>query len=280
MAYCHSSTGAFQLWADTVDDQSYTYDNIVQYYEKSTSFTPPDSATRLANATPEYNPADFSTGGPLSVTYSAWSQSWSTWVAKGMKAAGIPETDALISGNLNGSTWQVQTLNHTNGHRASAETAYLRPYLSRKNLVLFTGTFAERVIFNSGKAATGVEVTTANSAYTLSASKEVVLSAGVFQSPQLLMVSGVGPAAVLQEFDIPVIADRLGVGQGMNDHIFVPLTYQTNLENAATVTTQAIDEFNTQASGPLTNPGGDYVGVEKIPQALRANWSAETTKGK
>ncbi|KKK20301.1 hypothetical protein ARAM_002426 [Aspergillus rambellii] len=278
MAYSHSSVGAFQLWADTVGDQSYTYENVVKYYHKSMNFTPPDSETRLANATPLYDSADVVTGGPLSVTYAAYSESWSTWVAKGMAAVGILPTDSFINGNLNGSAWQLQTVNHADGHRASAEVAYLRPYLSRPNLVLFTETMAERILFNDRKAAKGVEVTTANTTYTIRARKEVIVSAGVFQSPQLLMVSGVGPAAVLEEYDIPVVADRPGVGQGMNDHIFVPLTYRTNLESQSTVTVEDMEEFNNDATGPLTNPGGDYLGLEKIPQALRANWSAETVE--
>ena len=276
MAYCHSSVGAFQLWADTVDDQSYTYGNVVQYYQKSMNFTPPDSATRFANATPMYNPADTVTGGPLSITFATWSEAWSTWVAKGMAAIGIQKTDALLNGKLNGSTWQVHTINHTNSFRASAERAFLRPYLGRTNLYVFSHTFAERIIFDEAKDATGVEVTAGNKTFILQANKEVIVSTGVFQSPQLLMVSGIGPSSVLQKYDIDVIADRPGVGQGMNDHIFVFLTYQVNLESLVPTTLQQIDEFNTKAIGPLTNPGGDYVGLEKIPRELRANWSSET----
>lgn len=279
MAYSHSTVGAFQLWADTVGDQSYTYENVLPYYRKTMNFTVPDSATRLANATPMYNPANVTYGGPLQVSYPAFSQSWSTWVAKGMAAIGIAPTDSFITGSLNGSAWQLDTISHSDGHRSSSEVAYLRPVLSRPNLVLFTETMAKRIVFNSQKVAQGVEVACGNTTYTLSAKKEVIVSAGVFQSPQLLMVSGIGPAAVLEEYNIPVIANLPGVGQGMNDHIFVPLTYPTNLTPQGIITTEIEDEFNNHAIGPLTNPGGDYLGLEKIPQAYRANWSAETTQG-
>jgi choline dehydrogenase len=281
MAYSHSTVGAFQLWADTVGDQSYTYENVLPYYRKTMNFTIPDSATRLANATPSYNTGDVTYGGPLQVTYPAYAQSWSTWVAKGLAAIGIAPTDSFITGSLNGSAWQLNTVSHTDGHRSSSEVAYLRPVLNRSNLFLFTETMANRIIFNSQKVAQGVEVacSNTNTTYTLSATKEVIVSAGVFQSPQLLMVSGIGPAAVLEEYDIPVIANLPGVGQGMNDHIFVPLTYPTNLTPQGTVTTEIEDEFNEDATGPLTNPGGDYLALEKIPQAYRANWSAETVEG-
>jgi choline dehydrogenase len=282
MAYARSAIGAYQLWADLVDDQTFTYDNLVQYYKKSMDFTPPDAETRFANTTPSYNESSIAEGGPLAVSYPAYGTAWSTWVAKGMAALGIPQTDSAIDGTLSGSAYLMLTINHPNGHRASAATQYLRPYLGRKNLYTFPWTLAERVIFDSDKVAKGVEVTntTSNTTYTISASKEVILSAGVFQSPQLLMVSGVGPKALLEEFDIDVVADLPGVGQGMDDHLYVPVVYPVNLEDISTVTEEEIEEFNNEAIGRLTTTGSDYVAFETIPEALQANWSAETTECK
>ncbi|KAH6660299.1 glucose-methanol-choline oxidoreductase [Truncatella angustata] len=276
LSYSRSSKGAFQLLADSVGDQSWTWDQVLPYYRKSMDFTPPDAATRLANATPTYNAAATTQGGPLDITYPAYAQSWSTWVAKGLAAIGISPIGALIEGNLLGSTWALNTADHGTGHRASSDTAYLRPVLGRSNLVVFTDSLAERIIFNSNKEATSVTVTTNGASLTLSAKKEIILSAGVFQSPQLLMVSGVGPKSVLQQYKIPVIADRPGVGQGMRDHILIPLTYQVNLASPSITSTTAVAEFNNQARGPLTSSGGDFVGLEKIPASLRGNWSSDT----
>lgn len=280
MAYARSAVGAYQLWADTVDDQSFTYDNLVLYYKKSMDFTPPDNETRFANATPSYHVSSTAEGGPLAVSYPSYATAFSTWVAKGMAALGLPQTVSAIDGVLSGSGYLLLTVNHPNGHRASAETQFLRPYLDRPNLFLFNGTLAERIIFNSEKVATGVEVTTASTTYTISAAKEVILSAGVFQSPQLLMVSGVGPAALLEEYEIDVVSDRPGVGQGMDDHLFVPVVYPVNLENIAVVTEEIIDEFNNEAIGALTTTGSDYVAFERIPTSLQANWSVETKECK
>ncbi|RYP44791.1 hypothetical protein DL768_008782 [Monosporascus sp. mg162] len=276
MAYSLSSKGAFKLWADTVGDQSYRWDQIVPYYRKSMDFTPPDATTRWANATPSYNAASTAKGGPLGITYPAYAQSWSTWVAKGLAAVGIAPTTALLDGTLSGSTWKLFTVDHTTGHRASSDTAFLRPVLGRSNLVVFTDTLAERILFGANKVATGVEVTMANTMFTLTAKREVILAAGVFQSPQLLMVSGVGPKAVLQQYQIPVVADRPGVGQGLRDHILIPLTYRVNLASVDLTAAAVVAEFNNQARGPLTSPGNDFVGLEKIPSALRANWSSQT----
>ncbi|MCJ1386379.1 hypothetical protein MMC17_009505 [Xylographa soralifera] len=283
MAYSHSSKGAFQMWADVVDDQSYTYDHVANYYRKSMNFTPPDTKTRLANSTPAYNSADTVTGGPLDVSYAAFAQSWSTWVAEAMDATGIRNTDAFINGNLLGSSWQLDTVDHNSGFRASAESAFLRPYLSRPNLAVFNGTLGERIVFDDRRIARGLEVTTANQTYTLNIKREVIVSGGTFQSPQLLQVSGVGPAALLQQHGISIVANRPGVGHGMNDHLFVGIAYRVDIETASSLAygdnlETAIDEFNANATGPLTSVGGDYVGMEKTPQSLRSKFSAATLK--
>ncbi|KAI1128657.1 hypothetical protein F5Y10DRAFT_277236 [Nemania abortiva] len=279
MAYSRGSKGSFQLWADTVGDKSYTWDKVLPYYQKSMDFTPPNSQTRRANATPSYDVKYTSRGGPLDVTYPAYAESWSTWVAKGLTAIGLPQVGALIEGSLNGSTYQLLTVNPFTGQRASSDTAFLRPVLHRPNLVVFDETLAERVLFDSKKVATGVAVTSNKGvAKTISAKKEVIVSAGAIQSPQFLMVSGVGPAAVLKKHNIKVVADLPGVGQNLLDHILIPLTWHVSLEVPDVVSAASVSMFNNNrpATGPLTNPGGEYAGVEKIPAAFRANWSAES----
>lgn len=282
VAYSRGSKGAFKLWADSVGDQSFVWDEVLPYYQKSMNFTPPNNHTRFANSTPAYDASLTAQGGPLDVTYPAYGESWSTWIAKGLAAIGIPNVGALIEGTLYGSTYQLLTVNPDNGNRASSDTAFLRPILDRTNLFIFKETFAERVLFKSKKVATGVEVTTNNgsttSSFVIKANKEVILSAGVIQSPQLLMVSGIGPAAVLKQNNINVVANLPGVGQGLLDHILIPLTWQVNLETPDVVSASAESAFdhNEPATGPLTNPGGDFAGLEKIPTAFRANWSTAT----
>lgn len=283
MAYSQTSKGAHQLWADLVGDQSYTYDNMLQYYRKTMNFSHPNEKARGTNATAQYNAADTVTGGRLDVTYASYAQPWSTWVAKGLTAIGIPLVNAFINGNLMGQSWQLNTITQSNGFRSDSETAYLRPFLSRSNLAIFNGTFAQRILFGRGAAVTGVQVTAVGSTCSITANREVIISAGVFQSPQLLQVSGIGPAALLQKYNIRVMADRPGVGQGMNDHITVPISYRVNvltssaLENG-TYLAQSVNRFNIQATGPLASPGGDYFGMEKVPQPLRANFSPQTVK--
>jgi choline dehydrogenase len=110
------------------------------------------------------------------------------------------------------------------GLRSSTSLAYLgdtRP----GHLEILTGAMVSRVVIESSRA-TGVEIVTASGAEVVRASQEVVLSAGVFGSPQILMLSGVGPAQHLRELGVPVVAD-LPVGDNLHDHLFVPVTFTT-----------------------------------------------------
>ncbi|MEM0977469.1 MAG: choline dehydrogenase [Pseudomonadota bacterium] len=103
------------------------------------------------------------------------------------------------------------------GERWSAAKAYLRPALTRPNCEMVNG-LARKITFD-GKRARGVEVQTPNGVVQVQAGKEVVLAASSINSPKLLMLSGIGPAAHLKEHGIEVRADRPGVGQNLQDHL-------------------------------------------------------------
>ena len=109
---------------------------------------------------------------------------------------------------------------HRNGERYSAAKAYLTPHLSRPNLKVITGAQATRVLME-GRQAVGVEAVVNGSKQTFMARREVLLSAGALQSPQLLMLSGIGPGDHLQEQGIEVKLDMPGVGLHLHDHIDV-----------------------------------------------------------
>ncbi|KAK3940204.1 hypothetical protein QBC46DRAFT_261513, partial [Diplogelasinospora grovesii] len=157
--------------------------------------------------------------------------------------------------------------------------AYLRPVLNRPNLFVFTSTFAQRILFNSRKKAVGVLV---DNNCTITAKKEVILSAGSVQSPQLLLVSGVGLAKLLKPLSIPVVADRPGVGQNLKDQFATFVTYQVNPLTGTELSINppylrnAIAQFNKNGSGPLASPGGDLYSTELIPSSLRSGYSLPT----
>jgi choline dehydrogenase len=123
-------------------------------------------------------------------------------------------------------------------HAGTSEASYLQQSLAQDEvrLEVFIHTMAKKIIFDSNKTAKGVVVETAGKPYTLNATREVILSAGAFQSPQLLMVSGLGPKKILQQHNISMIADRPGIGSNMWDHILFPVMYQVDLETQESLT--------------------------------------------
>ena len=111
-------------------------------------------------------------------------------------------------------------LTHRNGERFSAAKAYLTPNRSRPNLQVITGACSTRILME-GRRAVGVEFVQRGQVRQLRASREVLLCAGSLQSPQLLMLSGIGPGAQLRQHGIPVVHDLQGVGENLHDHVDV-----------------------------------------------------------
>ncbi|KAL8731238.1 MAG: hypothetical protein Q9181_004366 [Wetmoreana brouardii] len=114
---------------------------------------------------------------------------------------------------------------------ANATSKYDTTTLSKSGgpLKVYKSTLAKRILFGDSKQAAGVQVTSGGFEYQIKANKEVIVSAGAFRSPQLLMVSGIGPQATLREQGIPVLSDRPEVGQNMFDHVSLGSVYAANL---------------------------------------------------
>lgn len=109
--------------------------------------------------------------------------------------------------------------------RCSAAVAYLKPARQRENLDVKTEAFVTRVVFE-GNTAIGVDIEHHGETARMLANAEVILAAGALQSPQLLQLSGLGPAALLREHDIPVVQALEGVGKNLQDHLQIPLAYR------------------------------------------------------
>ncbi|MBW4572066.1 MAG: choline dehydrogenase [Tolypothrix carrinoi HA7290-LM1] len=112
-----------------------------------------------------------------------------------------------------------------NGKRHSAADAYLKPILHRANLTVLTNTLGKRILFE-GTRAVGLTYIQDGVTKDIKIKREVILSCGAINSPQLLMLSGIGPAEHLKSLGIPVIVDLPGVGQNLQDHLLVPVIYQ------------------------------------------------------
>jgi choline dehydrogenase len=279
MIYQRGDRGSYQKWADAVDDDSYTFDNLLHYFKKSVKFTPPNASVRAPNATTEFNSAAFSsTGGPLQVTYANYAGPFSSYMEAGMNAIGIPTVEDFNSGSLLGTQYCSSTIRPQEQKRDSSETSFLYDAQSRPNLHVYTLTRAHKIVFDADKRATGVDI---GLNLVLTARKEVILSAGAFQSPQILMLSGIGPKETLDRYNIPVIADRPGVGQNMQDHAMFGLTYRYNVETLTRLVNDPVYaaleftiDYTLFQRGPFTSPVADFIAWEKAPRDLLTSEAA------
>lgn len=285
MAYHRASSGTYQRWANLVGDQSYTFTNLLPYFKKSCQLTAPNASKRdTPNATVEFDTTAFDkNGGPLEVSWSNWVDTPLTWFQKAFTMIGLPvSSENFNSGSIiRNSAWIPSTISPSDAVRSSSQSSFLVQAMNKTNITVYTHTQAKKILF-SGKglnaSAVGVSVTRGGKDYTISAEKEVILSAGVFHSPQLLMLSGLGPRATLINNNITVIDDLPGVGQNLWDQILFPVTHLMNLPTAAQLINEpqfapeTRQQYMQEAAGPLSSMNG-FLAFEKIPSALRNNFT-------
>ncbi|RMZ71853.1 choline dehydrogenase [Pyrenophora seminiperda CCB06] len=286
MAYHRATRGAFQRWADRVGDQSYVFDKLLPYFKKSSTLTPPNLEKRKApNATVRYDASAFNNAlnGPLQVSWANWVDPAQSWLVRGLQAVGLElSAKGFSSGELKGGAWVPTTLDPRHATRSTSKSSYLDASPKSRPIV-YLRSQASKIVFDKQKKARGVTVTTGRKTYTLSAKKEIVLSAGVFHSPQLLMLSGIGPADTLASHSIPIVSNLSGVGKNLWDQIFFNVLRGITVPNTGTYLASpaqqaaAVKQYSTDASGPYSSAGG-YLSFEKLPMKYRTGFSSRTAK--
>jgi choline dehydrogenase len=262
--------GAMKKWAEQVDDQSYTFDQTLRYFQASPVVTKPDSATRFSNATPGETLTNFNAhGGPLTLSWPKYATPFGTWAMKGLEKLGIHQRNGFTGGSLFGADWPLFSINPKHGYRESSVRAFFQLATKSGNVTFYAQSLAKQIVFDDSKTAKGVLVKTDGSDLYLSAKREVILSSGVFKSPQLLMLSGVGPKDVLSSFKIPVVANLPGVGKNLQDQPGTSISYRVNVVTSSTLgydaaaAARAADEFKSNATGPLSTPGS-IIAFDKV----------------
>lgn len=291
MLYQRATVDSMQKWADEVDDQSYTWDAFLPYYQKSVNYTPPNQAL-YTNSSNKQDPNAFNaTGGPLKVSFSNFVDPFGTWAQQAFIKANMSEIEGLDSGKLLGSAYATLTIDPSNAWRDTSESSFLNYALNAGlPLTVYKNSLAQKILFDSNKTATGVLVSAAgffgtpSINFTLTARKEVILSAGAFQSPQLLMVSGIGPCGELVALGITCISNLTGVGQNMQDHPIFGIAHRVNVNTAsaglnnATLSALGVQLYINNATGPLSIFGPGIYGWEKLPEPYRSQLSNQSRK--
>lgn len=210
-------------------------------------------------------------GGPLEVGYVNYPVVFGSWAQLAFKELGFASISDMDSGILNSVAQYVTQTIAPDMTRSSSESSYLAYALAsgRQNLVVYPRTLAKRIVFDANLAATGVQVKSYQIPYMITADKEVIISSGTIHTPQLLMVSGIGPAATLQDYNIPVLVDSPGVGQNLWDHVLFQVTYRVNTIGIGALKdpvfyARAVEDYVTNRTGQFANSAFDFVAWEKL----------------
>jgi choline dehydrogenase len=246
MIHVRGNRRDYNRWAN-MGNPGWSYRDVFQYFIKSEDFL-------VQRQDPGYH----STGGYLGVQDVPFRTESVHAFVQAAQEAGHQYVDYNGKRQMGVSYVQATT---RRGLRSSAEEAFLRPIQHRRNLKILTKSRVTKVLIDpNSRQAYGVQYVKDRKYHTAIASKEVILSAGAFNSPQLLMLSGVGPRQHLEDLGIPVLQD-LPVGRKLYDHItFLGLTFTVNQPIVSDQTViERIDSFLKlvlNGDGPLTSLGG------------------------
>jgi choline dehydrogenase len=207
-------------------------------------------------------------GGPLRVSENRSRYRTSEAFIEAGAEAGLAINDDFNGPEQDGVGWYQVT--QRDGMRCSTAVAYLHPALERPNLTVETDAHATRILLD-GTRAIGVEVDQLGELKEIRADREVILSAGTYQSPQLLLLSGVGPADELELVGIPPVLDLQEVGRGLQDHIAVWITYTTDAPSLLTAEDpENVALLETEGRGPLTSNFAESGGFLRTRDGLDA----------
>jgi len=202
MVYIRGNRADYDEWRDAYGATGWSYDEVLPYFKKA------EGNTRLNGP---YHGGD----GPQHVEDRRYTHELSHAFVESAVAAGFKRTDDFNGAEQEGAGLYQVTCKK--GRRWSVADAYIRPARNRPNFTVRTGAFVLKIEM-AGTRATGVTYRRGGVTRTARANAEIVLSAGTVASPQLLMLSGIGPGAHLREHGIDVKADVAGVGQNLQDH--------------------------------------------------------------
>jgi choline dehydrogenase-like flavoprotein len=236
MIYLRGHRADFDGWAEQ-GCSGWSYDEVLPYFKRS------EDNDRGEN---EFH----GVGGPLAVSDSRALTPLVDAQLEAAVSAGYELIEDLCVDRPEGvSRWQ---LTQRNGMRCSAADAFLHPAEGRPNLEVRSGVFVERIVFE-GDRAVGVELASNGVRETVRAEREVIVSGGSYQSPVLLMLSGIGSAQDLGVFGIPVRQD-LPVGENLQDHCMVNVNYLTDQPGLHGIfTPENFALLEAEGRGPLTS---------------------------
>lgn len=247
LTFVRGNPGDFGQWAQS-GNRGWSYDECLPYFRKLEAF---------AGGADEWRGGHGPLGVAAGPTFKDMSPIGKAWIAAA-RSAGYPINPDINAASQEGFGRTNATI--ADGKRQSASVAYLRPALDRPNLQVLTKALVTRILIRDGTAV-GITYRRDGREQSLSTEGDIVLCGGAVNSPQLLQLSGVGPAALLNRHGIPVIADLPGVGENLQDHASVMLMQESTQPYTAFRHTKplksalAILRYLLRGNGPTTSSG-------------------------
>ena len=255
MVYTRGHRDDYDHWA-SLGNPGWSFDEVLPLFKRS-------EHNHCFGAT-AYRGAD----GPLQVSYLRSPSPINEVFLQACEQTGLPRTPDY-NGEQQLGCGPTQAM-QANGERCSAAKAFITPYMGRSNLTVITQAHTERVLLD-GKRATGVQYIHKGQTLQATATREVILSAGAFGSPQLLMLSGIGPQSQLQAHGIATVHTLPGVGQNLQDHVTTVLI-QRSLRKEVTLgvslsglvaVVKSIFEWRSKRTGWITSNVAESQGFLK-----------------
>ncbi|CAE7227869.1 unnamed protein product [Rhizoctonia solani] len=269
MVFNRASKTEYDAW-EKLGSPQWNWNNLLPYMKRAERFTGIDPFR--ANYT-HANPSDIfpsqGTNGTIAASFNTWYSDVIGPYGEAAAKLGVPINFDPDSGDPFGLYNSGTAVNRTTGKRSYAANTYFAYNSGRRNFVVLTGAQATKLEFSnsaSGKLndkliATGVSFVHNSTTYSVKVKKEVILSAGTFQTPQLLELSGIGNSTILRQNGVTPLVDLPGVGENLQDHLFLPSTYELKpgkttfdiLRNNATYAAAAQAQYATTHDGIYTS---------------------------
>src|SRR3954447_2426789 len=250
MAYIRGNRADYDEWA-SLGCTGWAYDDVLPYFKRS------EDNERGAN---EFHGA----GGPLRVSEGRSDSEIHEFWLESAKAVGLPANDDFNGAEQEG----VGRLQFTtrDGRRGSTAAGYLHPVADRANLTIETHVTVLKVLFE-GTRAVGVQGTRLGETLDFRAEREVLMCAGAYASPQLLMLSGIGRPDELTALQVETVAESPGIGMNLHDHPINAMVYRTERDDTwfEAFNDDNLGLWQTQGRGPLACAGIDVRGVPPTP---------------
>ncbi|KAJ8517250.1 hypothetical protein ONZ45_g5543 [Pleurotus djamor] len=282
LTWNRGSNDTWDEWARITEDPGWSWNSVASFYNATSSIAPPADGH---DTTGEIDP-DVHGIGPVKVSLPGFSSELDSRVINTSKNSGsrFPFNEDINGGQLIGFGFLQASINTST--RSSADTAYLEPVLSRPNLYVLPNAQVTRLLETDPSSRLPdfrtVEFTTGGRSFTVHGRREVILAAGVIGTPQLLLLSGIGPQDELKHVGIKSVVNLPSVGKNLTDHPMVPNYFAVNSPNNGTFDNvlrndtlfgKDIGEWMSSGTGLFVNSPANTLGFMRLNSSILQNFS-------